>query len=73
MSDVEGYEYKVQYLINGEWKNTWTNQFDRDEWYSSEKSGKNALAQLRATRYGRSPRYEYRLIKRPYGAWEVVQ
>lgn len=74
--EIEGYEYKIQlwdkYANPPKWINTLTNQFARDEWYPTERGAKNALAQLRATRYGRPPTYEYRLIRRPYGKWEVM-
>lgn len=71
--EVEEYEYKIQLLDrDGEWRNTWTNQFDSDVWYPNYKSAKNALAQLRATRWGQPSRYEYRMIKRPYGKSEEV-
>lgn len=70
--NIEGYEYKIQYNnpVRG-WENTWTNQYAGDEWYPNEKGAKNALAQMRATRYGRVKNAEdYRLIRRPYGPWE---
>lgn len=71
--EIEGYEYKVQILNrDGEWVNTWTNQFTSNEWYPSEKSAKNALAQLRTTRWGRENNSQYRLVRRPYGAVEVL-
>lgn len=67
-----GYEYKTQYLWNGEWENTWTNGYGPDDWYPSLRKAKNALAQLKATRYGRRSSYEYRMIRRPYGQVEVI-
>lgn len=67
---VEDYEYGIQIKIGDEWRMTSTNHFDG--WYSNEKGMRNALAQLRATRYGRPPRYEYRPVRRPVGAVEVL-
>jgi predicted Zn-dependent protease len=68
---VEDYEYGVQYLWRDEWKMASTNHFNG--WYPTEKSAKNALAQLRATRYGYKSLYEYRLVRRPVGKIEVVK
>lgn len=74
--EIEGYEYKVQvwdkYATPPRWINTLTNQFNRDEWYPSLGNAKNAMAQLKATRYNRVNEDEYRIIQRPYGGWEVV-
>jgi hypothetical protein len=69
---IEDYEYGIQYkwLESDSWKMTSTNHFDG--WYPSEKSMKNALAQLRATRYGYHSRYEYRPVRRPVGVIEVL-
>lgn len=69
---AQGYEYKVQRLWNGEWYNTGTNHFGRDVWYPSLSSGKNALAQHRANRWGVPNTNVYRLIRRPVGEAEVV-
>lgn len=69
---AEGYEYGIQYY--SEWKSEWvmasTNHFDG--WYPSEKSRNNALAQLRATRYGWKSTTEYRPVRRPVGEIEVL-
>jgi hypothetical protein len=69
---IEGYEYGIQhhYGPTGEWKMTSTNHFDG--WYPSEKSMKNALAQLRATRYGWKSGLIYRPVRRPVGVIEVL-
>lgn len=71
--EAEGYEYNLEYLWNGEWRAFSTNRFDKNVWYPTMKSAKNALAQMRASRYGYQTNYEYRMIKRPYGASEVVR
>ena len=70
--DIEGYEYKVQRLYDDGWYNTATNDFASDEWYPNLKNAKNALAQMRATRYGRVNDAEYRLVRRPYGKAEAI-
>lgn len=74
--EAVGYEYKVQiwdkYANPPKWTNTSTNRFDRDVWYPNTASANNALAQHRASRWGRINDREYRLIKRPYGEVEVV-
>lgn len=71
---VEGYEYGVQYYADNfnppVWRLATTNHFRG--WYPSEKSMKNALAQLRAPRWGHAPSYEYRPVRRPVGAIEEV-
>jgi len=69
---VEDYEYGVQHHDgkSNEWRMTWTNHFDG--WYPSEKSAKNALAQLRATRYGYRSGCLYRMVRRPVGEIEVL-
>lgn len=68
---VEDYEYGIQHQRpNGEWVMTWTNNYDG--WYPSEKSMRNALAQLRTPRYGQGPITEYRPVRRPVGATEVI-
>lgn len=67
------YEYGVQYYEPQhykDWRMASTNHFNG--WYPSEKSAKNALAQLRTTRYGYQPSYEYRMIRRPVGEIEVL-
>lgn len=66
------YEYNLQYKWRDEWRFFSTNRFSRDTWYPSRASAKNALAQMRATRWGRPAEYEYRLVRRPVGEWEVV-
>lgn len=72
---VEDYEYGVQYLASNfdppEWKMSWSNKHETG-WYANEKCAKNALAQLRAPSYGRPSLYEYRLVRRPVGAVEIV-
>lgn len=70
--EIEGYEYSVQYKWNDKWDFFSTNRFSRDTWYPSKSSAKNALAQMRAPSYGRPAQYEYRLVRRPVGAVEVV-
>jgi len=71
---IDGYEYGVQYRYEGsqEWKMAVSNRFNG--WYPSERSAKNALAQLKAPRWGYYSQntYEYRLVRRPFGATEVV-
>jgi hypothetical protein len=82
--DIEGYEYNIQYRwtdpqtieqLGDEWEYSYTNRFNDDCWYPKRSSVNNALAQMTATRYGynRSPNREYRIVRRPYGAVEVVQ
>lgn len=68
--EIDGYEYGVQAEYNGEWSMVHTNHFHG--WYPSQSSAKNAVAQLRATRYSYRSNREYRLVRRPYGAVEVV-
>jgi len=68
---IDDYEYGVQIEYKGEWKMVHTNHFHG--WYPSKSSANNALAQLRATRYGYRSDREYRLVRRPYGAVEVVE
>lgn len=70
--EIKGYEYGVQYYSDHyqEWKMAHTNHFHG--WYPSEKSAKNALAQLRATRYGYRSNYEYRMVRRPFAQTEVL-
>lgn len=81
--EIEGYEYNIQYRwtkpelierLGDEWEFTWTNRFSSDNWYPTKASVNNALAQLTATRYGyrRGADREYRIVRRPYGAVEVV-
>lgn len=67
---VEDYEYGVQIERNGKWSMVITNHFRG--WYPSKASANNALAQLRATRYAYRNNREYRLVRRPFGATEVV-
>lgn len=69
---VEDYEYGVQVKIewNGKWSMVHTNHFHG--WYPSKASANNALAQLNATRYGYPNNREHRLVRRPFGATEVV-
>lgn len=71
---IEGYEYGVQYYADNfnppVWRMVITNHFRG--WYPAEKNAKNALAQLRAHSYGRPPLYEYRMVRRPVGAIEVL-
>jgi len=71
--EIEGYEYGVQYFCKFDdmWKMCHTNHFHG--WYPSRGSARNALAQLKATRYGRRSDYQFRLVKRPHGATEVVE
>jgi hypothetical protein len=64
-----GYEYKVQYLFNGEWHNCWSNSYGRDDWYPTLSNAKNALTQMK----NGYRTYEYRIVRRPYGAVEVVE
>jgi hypothetical protein len=68
------YEYGVQRCRKDTntpaWRMASTNHFDG--WYPSEKSMKNALAQLRAVRWGREPFYQYRGVRRPVGEIEVL-
>jgi len=81
--EIEGYEYNIQYRWRNEtewnkdttsWHYIYTNRFSEDAWYPALKSVNNALAQMKATRYGynRSHDREFRIVKRPYGAVEVV-
>lgn len=67
---VEDYEYGVQVEWHGKWSMVHTNHFHG--WYPSKASANNALAQLRAARYGYRSNREYRLVRRPFGATEVV-
>lgn len=69
---TEGYEYGVQYYSThyGEWRMASTNHFNG--WYPSKASANNALAQLRATRYGYRSDQEYRAVRRPVGEVEVL-
>ena len=74
MGETE-YEYGVEYYAKNSnppvWRLATTNHFRG--WYPSERSAKNALAQLRSTTlYGRPPVYEFRLVRRPVGEIEVV-
>lgn len=70
MGETE-YEYGVQDKWNGEWSMVHTNHFHG--WYPSERSAKNALAQLRSTTlYGRPSLYEFRLVRRAVGEIEAV-
>lgn len=66
----EGYEYGVQGEYNGDWSMVITNHFQG--WYPSRNSATNALAQLRATRYGWRSNRQYRLVRRPVGEVEVL-
>lgn len=71
--EAEEYEYGVQYYEpqhHKTWRMASTNHFNG--WYPSEKSAKNALAQLRATRWGYASSYEYRMVRRPVGEVEVI-
>lgn len=73
--EIDGYEYGVEYYADNfnppVWRMAITNHFRG--WYPAEKNAKNALAQLRAHSYGRPPLYEYRMVRRPFGALEVVE
>lgn len=80
---AEGYEYNIQYRFlepgrmnhdTTEWHYSYTNKFNSENWYPTERSVNNALAQLCATRYGyrRSDGREYRIVRRPYGEVEVI-
>lgn len=77
----EGYEYNIMYRwtdpeiiarLGDKWEYSYTNRFSDEAWYPNDKSAKNALAQLTATRYGynRSHNREYKIVKRPYGPVE---
>lgn len=81
--EIEGYEYNIQYRytdpkiterLGVEWHYIYTNRFNDENWYPKRSSVNNALAQMTATRYGyrRSDGREYRIVRRPYGAVEVV-
>jgi hypothetical protein len=80
VSAAEGYEYNIQYRWIGEsaivgddaWHYSYTNKFSSQAWYHSEKSVNNALAQLKAPRWGQKVDREYRIVRRPYGEVEVV-
>lgn len=67
---VEDYEYGVQSEWNGEWSMVHTNHFHG--WYPTKASANNALAQLRATRYGYRSDREFRLVRRAVGEIEAV-
>lgn len=67
---IDGYEYGVQSEWRGEWSMVHTNHFHG--WYPSKGSANNALAQLRSPGWGRPAQYKYRLVRRPFGAVEVV-
>lgn len=71
--ETEEFEYGIQYYseYRQEWVMATTNHFHG--WYPTEKSAKNALAQLRATRYGYRSNYEFRPVRRRVGAVEVVE
>lgn len=72
------YEYAIQYQENPDedWRFYYTNKFDETRPYPTRKSVNNALAQIK-----NPPRYsyraqvkdtrEYRIVKRPYGDWEI--
>lgn len=70
--EVEDYEHGVQYYSThyNEWRMASTNHFNG--WYPSEGSANNAIAQLRATRYGWKNETKYRRVKRPVGPIEEV-
>jgi hypothetical protein len=81
--EIEGYEYNIQYRwtkpetierLGDGWNYIYTNRFSQDAWYPKRSSVNNALAQMTASRYGyrRDADREYRIIRRPYGAVEVV-
>lgn len=81
--EIEGYEYNIQYRwtdpeiierLGDGWEYSYTNRFSYDAWYPSLKSVNKAMAQIGATRfsYSRAGNREYRIVKRPYGAVEVV-
>lgn len=81
---AEGYEYNIQYrhlepgvwgLDTTEWHYSYTNKFNSENWYPSSKAVKNALAQLKATRYGysRVDGREYRIVRRPVGEVEILE
>jgi hypothetical protein len=72
-NDDDKFEYGVQYYWEyaQEWRMMTTNAFKG--WYPSKSSAKNALAQLRATRYGWKSDREYRLVRRPIGEVEVLE
>jgi hypothetical protein len=75
--NVIGYEFGIQYREDPDhdWQFYWTNKFGEDTPYPSVKSVKNAMAQIK-----NPPKYsyrnqvpstrEYRIVSRPYGAWE---
>jgi hypothetical protein len=67
----DGFEYGIQCYSThyNEWRMASTNHFDG--WYPSKGSRNNALAQLRATRYGWKSETEYRPVRRPVGDIEV--
>ncbi len=70
--EPEGYEYGIQYRdtrFSEEWKMVSTNHFHG--WYPSEASRNNAIAQLRATRYGWKSMSEYRRVRRAVGPVEA--
>lgn len=72
MGETE-YEYGIQYFEPNyykDWRMAKTNHFHG--WYPTEKSAKNACAQLKATRYGYRSDREFRLVRRPVGEIEVV-
>jgi hypothetical protein len=73
MMGVIDYEYGIQYFSTyyNEWRMASTNHFEG--WYPSKGSRNNALAQLRATRWGRQPDTEYRPVRRPVGEVEVME
>lgn len=76
--NIEGYEFAIQYREgpDEEWRFYYTNKFDEERPYPFKKSVNNALAQIK-----NPPRWsyrnqvkdtrEYRIVQRPYGAWEV--
>lgn len=75
--NVEGYEFAIQYREspNEEWEFYYTNKFDEERPYPSNKSVNNALAQIKSPpkwsyRNRINGAREYRIVKRPYGAWE---
>lgn len=71
--EVEDYEWGVQrqWRGEGEWKMVVTNRFNG--WYPTDNSAKNALAQLKSPAWGYQTPHKYRLVKRPFGATEVIE
>ncbi len=68
---ADSYEYGVQTRCgdDGEWKMVRSNRFHG--WYPSEKSAKNAWAQLKASRGAWNPKYQFRPVRRAVSASEA--